>query len=175
MTMTTETIDTVTDLGWFPLFEFQDFTYQSFLLLPTDEEDAAKPGAVVTAKKWARGEFICGQAFRSAEGFTLMGKLIFDKDKGLELAVAASGKLGIGNAAGTFVATGTGVTGPLKGMISRLVGWVFPDVPVLNGGGRVLSVRGSTWAVRGTDTKPDVDPSGMPLDTVGAFVISRTR
>lgn len=173
MTIATDTIATVTDASWFPLFEFQDLTYQSFLLFPTVEQDAAEPGALVTAKKWARGEFMCGQAFTSSEGYTLTGTLIFSK--GIELAVAASGKLGIGNAAGTFEAMGTGVTGPLKGMVSRLVGWVFPEGPVLNGGGKVLSVRGSTWAVRGTDDKPDVDPSGMPLGTVGAFVISRTK
>jgi len=173
MTIVTDPIVTAADTSWFPLFEFQDFTYQSFLLLPTAEESAADPGAAVNAKKWARGEFRCGQAFTSAEGFELTGTL--DLGDGRELAVSASGTLGVGNEAGTFRATGTGVAGPLKGMVSRLVGWVFPDVPVLNRGGRVLNVRGSTWAVRGTDKNPTIDPSGMPLGTVGAFAITRTK
>ncbi|MEJ8849511.1 hypothetical protein [Variovorax rhizosphaerae] len=160
-----------TDTSWFPLFEFQDWVYQSFLLLPSPEKAAATPEAEVSARKWSRGSLVCGQAFRDAGRYTLTGRLIFSK--GLELAVSASGALGSGDEACTFQATGTGVAGPLKGMISRLAGWVFPEVPILNGGGRVLSVRGSTWAVRGTDINPTIDPSGMPLGTVGQFVITR--
>ena len=51
---------------WFPLFEFQDWIYQSFLLLPTYAEEDAPAGAPVTAKKWARGSLVCGQAMGDA-------------------------------------------------------------------------------------------------------------
>lgn len=165
--MTTDAKET-----WFPLFEFQDWIYQSFLLLPTYAEEDAPAGAPVTAKKWARGSLVCGQAMRDGSaGYTLTGTLVFRP--GVELSVEARGALGDGDAAATFEATGTGVGGPTKGMVSKLVGWVFPELPVTNGAARVRSVRGATWAVRGPDTKPDTDPSGMPLGTVGAFVISQ--
>jgi len=163
---------TETTRTWFPLFEFREWTYQSFLLLPTPEQDASAPGAEVTARKWANGEFLCGQAFGNGDGFTLSGTLAFRP--GVTLAVAAKGMGGSGDAAGTFEATGTGLEGPLKGMVSRLVGWVFPQLPIQNGAARVACVRGSIWAVRGPDTRPDIDPSGMPLGTVGAFVIGCT-
>lgn len=159
--------------SWFPLFEFQDWTYQAFLLLPTPLEEAAPAGGAVSARKWSRADLMCGQAFAATDGYTLSGTLIFAK--GVELAVVASGTAGRGTAPGTFVATGTGTSGPLKGMVSELTGWVFPELPFsAETAARVLSVRGSIRAVRGTDAKPHEDPSGMPLGTVGAFVISRT-
>lgn len=49
----------------------------------------------------------------------------------------------------------------------------FPLFKFHDGGGRVLSVRGYVRAVRGCDAKPELDLSGMPLGTVGAFVIAR--
>jgi hypothetical protein len=49
-----KTMATDTD-SWFPLFEFQDWFYQSFLLLPTTEETGALPGTAVTAKKMGKG------------------------------------------------------------------------------------------------------------------------
>src|SRR3954471_23302848 len=90
---------------WFPLFEFKNWGYQSFLVLPTEEEDAAAPGATVSARKWAKGTFSCGQAFSVAEGYTLEGVLSFAP--GLELAVSAKGSLGSGDTLATFEGTGT--------------------------------------------------------------------
>jgi hypothetical protein len=159
--------------SWFPLFEFQDWTYQAFLLLPTPLEDAAAAGGAVSARKWSRGDLMCGQAFAATDGYTLSGTLVFAED--LQLDVVASGTSGRGTAPGTFLATGTGTSGKLKGMVSELTGWVFPELPSSSdSAARVLSVRGSIRAVRGTDTDPEHDPSGLPLGTVGAFVISRT-
>ena len=159
--------------SWFPLFEFQDWIYQSFLVLPTPEENDALPGTAITAKKWAKGTLLCGQAFTSPEGYTLAGTLSFRP--GAELTVSAKGALGSGNSPATFEATGTGTGGPTKGAISQLVGWVFPEDPIHNGAGRVVVVRGSVRAVRGPDTQPDKDLSGMPLGTVGVFVIARAK
>ncbi|WP_297324638.1 hypothetical protein [Nitrosomonas sp.] len=48
------------ELPWFPLYEFQEFVYQSFLVLSIPAEIAANPGAAVTAKKWAKGDFLQG-------------------------------------------------------------------------------------------------------------------
>ena len=159
------------DTSWFPLFEFQDWTYQAYLLLPTPAEDAAAAGGAVSARKWSRGQLSCGQAFTAPDGYTLTGTLSFP---GAQLAVAVKGALGRGDSPATFIATGTGIGEPLKGMVSELTGWVFPELPVANGAARVLRIQGSIRAVRGTDANPTIDPSGMPLGTVGAFVISRT-
>jgi hypothetical protein len=78
--------------SWFPLFEFQDWSYQSSLVLPTPAEKAAPPGGAVTAKKWAKGTLFCGQAMKTQDGYTLSGRLAFRP--GLELAVEAKGSLG---------------------------------------------------------------------------------
>jgi hypothetical protein len=156
--------------SWFPLFEFQDYSYQSFLLSPSAEQDPAKSVAVINAKEWANGALLCGQAFDTGGGYRLDGTLSFRP--GVELAVSAKGAFGKGDAPATFEATGTGVDGPLKGTIYELVGWVFPELPIANAAGRVVSVRGSVRAVRGPDTNP-AQAGGMPLGTVGAFVITR--
>lgn len=158
--------------SWFPLFEFQDWTYQSFLLLPTPEENNALPGNVVTAKKWAMGTLVCGQALKTDDGYVLDGKLSFSKDA--ELSFSAKGTFGSGNAPATFEATGIGKEDRTKGAIYHLVGWVFPELPVAHGAAKVLSVRGSVQAIRGPDSKPDIELGRMPIGTVGAFVIART-
>jgi hypothetical protein len=85
------------------------------------------------------------------------------------------GGLGSGNAPATFEATGTGTEGITKGAIYRLFGWVFPEEPVVQGAARVLSIRGSVWAVRGPDAQPEIELGRMPVGTVGAFVIERAR
>ena len=158
---------------WFPLFEFTDWTYQSVVVRPTPAEQAAAPGSAIAATKWAAGTLLCGQAFNEAGGYSLAGTLSFRP--GVELQFTAKGALGSGNAPATFEAMGTGTEGPTRGAIYQLVGWVFPEDPIRNGAGRVLSVRGSVRAVRGPDTKPDADLGGMPLETVGTFVIARVE
>lgn len=156
---------------WFPLFEFQEYVYQSYLLLPTGEQEAGQPGTAIDARKWAKGELRCGQAFATDDGYRLDGTLVFRP--GVELAVSAKGALGSGDEPATFEATGAGVEGPLQGALYHLLGWVYPELPIAGGGGRVLSVRGTVRAVRGTDANPAKEPGGMPAGTVGAFVIVR--
>lgn len=157
---------------WFPLFEFQNWIYQSFLVLPTSEENDALPGAAVTAKKRAKGNLLCGQAFRGANGYTLDGTLSFVA--GVELSVSAKGALGVGHNPASFEATGLGTKGPTKGAIYQLVGWVFPQEPIENAAARVLAVKGAVKAVRGPDTNPSTELGGMPLGTVETFVIVST-
>jgi hypothetical protein len=158
--------------SWFPLFEFQDWTYQSSLVLPTPAEKDAPPGVVVTARKWAKGTLLCGQAMKTQDGYTLSGRLAFAP--GFELAVEAKGFLGTGGSPASFEATGTATDGPIKGAVYQLVGWVFPETPIENAAAKVLAVQGSVRAVRGPDTKPEVELGGMPAgSTVGIFVIER--
>ena len=162
-----------TQATWFPLFEFQDWHYQSYLALPQPADDDALAGSAVNARKWSAGAFSCGQAFRSDDGYTLQGTLVFRPQ--FELSISARGILGTGESPAGFEATATGVQGDLKGMVSELVGWVVPELPVANGAARVLRIQGAIRAVRGTDAKPDVDPSGMPMGSVGSFVIARVQ
>ncbi|WP_297324637.1 hypothetical protein [Nitrosomonas sp.] len=54
-----------------------------------------------------------------------------------------------------------------------MYGWVFPEEPITNNAARVLKVSGTVRAVRGTDAKPETEPGGMPLGTVGYFTITR--
>jgi hypothetical protein len=160
------------DPTWFPLFEFQEWLYQSYLVLPQAADADAAAGAPVGAEKWSMGKLLCGQAFTADAGrYTLSGTLRFAS--GAELAINAQGRLGSAHAPAGFEATATGMQGALKGMVSELVGWVIPDLPIANGAARVLCMRGAIRAVRGTDAKPGLDPSGMPLGTVGTFVIAR--
>src|SRR3954463_13707761 len=126
---------TETDL-WFPLSEFQEYIYQSFLVIPTAEENDDNPGSPVTAKKWGKGEFICGQAFKTAEGYQLEGSLRFRP--GVELSVSAKGTLGKGNNPASFEATGIGTQGPTLGAIHTLSGWVFPQSAFEKGRPRML-------------------------------------
>ena len=64
--------------SWFPLFEFQNWTYDSFLVLPTSEANSAIAWSPTTARKWAKGTFECGQAFDGPHGYSLGGTLVFD-------------------------------------------------------------------------------------------------
>jgi hypothetical protein len=161
-------MNTESTLPWFPLFEFQDFLYQSFLVLPTDAETAAAPGSAVNARKWAKGEFLCGQAFVDGGGEKYSLKATLQFAPNVELAVSITGDQGLGHAPGTFEGTGTGMDGPLKGTVYAITGWVFPEEPVTNQAARVLRVCGSVQAVRGTDANPGAEPGGMPVGNVVA-------
>jgi len=57
---------------------------------------------------------------------------------------------------------------PVKGAVYKLLGWA-----VRGEDDEVESIRGSVVAVRGPDARPDVELGGMPIGTVGAFVISK--
>lgn len=158
---------------WSPLFEFQDYVYQSFLVLPTAEENDAPAGSAVTAKKWGKGEFSCGQAFKTADGYEVQGSLVFRP--GVEFSVMARGRLGKGNNPASFEASGVGTQGPTKGSIHTLSGWVFPEEPIQNGAARVLRIEGVILAVRGSDAAPATALGGGEAGrTAGHFVIARS-
>lgn len=48
---------------------------------------------------------------------------------------------------------------------------VFPR-EIRDGAARMLRIEGSVGAVRGSDARPDIELGGMPLGTVGKFVIT---
>ena len=85
--------------------------------------------------------------------------------------VTAKGKCGYGDQPGTFEATGAGTEEPLKGVLYELFGWPFPKLPIVSRAGDMWRVQGSVKAVRGPDAKPEFDLAGMPIGTVGTFVI----
>jgi hypothetical protein len=130
-----------TNAVWSPLFEFQDWTYQSTLVLPTAEETAASAGTTTTAKKWTKGTLALGQAFKAAnDGYTL--SVLHSFAPGIELSVSAKDVMRSENEPATFEAIGTGTEGITKGSVYELFGWVFAEKPINNNAGRVLSIRG---------------------------------
>jgi hypothetical protein len=163
---------TAASSSWFPLFEFQEWAYESTLINLTPGAIDPVPDTALTATRWAKGTLSVGQAFTAAgDRYTLDGDLSFAS--GVTLKVSASGALGSGSAPATFTATGIGTDGPTKGASYDLVGWVFPEEPIANQAARVLTIRGSVRAVRGPDARPATELGGMPVGTVGAFLITR--
>lgn len=143
-------------------------------MLPSSEDNVTAPGAGVTAKKWAAGSLLLGQAFNAPEagGYDNLGGTL-ELAPGTALELSAKGTKGSGNAPASFEGTLTGIEGQTKGAIYQLTGWVFAD-RFSDGAGRVLSVRGSVRAVRGPDTDPVTELGGMPSGTtVGSFVVIR--
>jgi hypothetical protein len=150
------------------IFGMRHWKYQSFLILPTDAENVAQPGATINAKKWAMGELYLEDAID--ENPDAVGTLEFPTVRGL-LKLAVKAVLEQGSPA-KFEAIGEvqESTNPAKGACYALVGWAFQDKD-----GRVAKITGSVRAVRGTDAKPDQDLGGMPIGTVGLFTISDPR
>lgn len=141
-----------TQATWFPLFEFQDWHYQSYLVLPQPADDDALAGAAVNARKWSTGALSCGQAFRSNEAYSLAGTLVFRPH--FELSISARGALGTAESPARFEAIARGIQGELKGMVSELVGWVVPDLPIAHGAARVLRIQGAIRAMRSRTSTP---------------------
>lgn len=147
-----------------PAFESHEWTYQSFLLLPTKEESSAAPGSGITAKKWAMGKLLLAD---SPKGYEAEGFLDFAP--GVQLKVRVNGAPGTDGLPATFEASGVGEEGATEGSEYQLIGWEFAGAD-----GKVESVRGTVRAVRGPDLSPETELGRMPVGTVGAFVITKT-
>lgn len=147
--------------AFIPAFEGR-WTYQSYLILPTAAELAAPPGSPVTAKKWAQGKVLLADGVEMEAAGTLTFL------PGVELRVHVKFVSGEGGRPAEFEATGTGESGPTTGAVYELVGWAIPDAA-----GRLAEVRGSVRAVRGPDSNPGFDLGGMPVGTVGTFIITK--
>ncbi|MBD2065991.1 hypothetical protein H6F93_00285 [Leptolyngbya sp. FACHB-671] len=151
---------------WTPQFGMKNWTYESFLVLPTKSEEATPPGSTVTAKRWAQGHLYLEDSIDISKP-TAVGSLIFPTQVGeIRLDVKASVEEGTDSA--RFEATGeVKDTVPAKGAFYTLVGWAFRGKD-----DKVVRIQGSVLAVRGSDARPDVELGGMPIGTVGAFIIT---
>lgn len=150
-------------------FGMRNWEYQSFLVLPTDAESAAQPGATVNAKKWAKGSLYLEDAVDDKPD--AVGVLEFPTDQGL-LKLAVQALLEQGTEPAKFEAIGEVKenANPAKGACYALVGWAFQDED-----GRVAKITGSVRALRGSNAQPDRELGGMPIGTVGLFTISNPR
>ena len=133
--------------------------YQSFLIRPTPSEEAAPPGAAVTAHKWGMGTLI----LRPGASPEVSGDLQFGP--GVTLTVKGHVLPASDSSSAILVATGEGTGGLLKGMINWITG------VIMEADGQ-QSIYGSVLGVRGPDTKPDDVGRGQPVNTVGAFTLS---
>lgn len=139
------------------------WSYQSFLILPTATELDAPPGTFVTTKKWALGQL----AISDNTNDEFSGELVFAP--GVKLNVKGRVLLSTNSTPLGIEAIGEGLEGPTKGAIYRINGWVVP--PSSNQTKRP-NIHGSVLAIRGSDSKPDVELGGKPVGTVGAFILA---
>jgi hypothetical protein len=142
------------------------WSYQSFLLLPTDAELADKPGSAVTSRKWASGQL---NVLSETDG-EFEGELVFAPD--IKLNVKGKILPSTNSLPAIFEAIGEGLhsptTNPTKGAIYKIMGWI----PTSFNGENQLNVCGSVLAVRGADPNPEIELGKMPIGTMGTFVLS---
>ncbi len=137
--------------------------YQSYLL-PTAIQDDSKPGSDITGKKWASGVLDIGD---------IVGLEIADRRlvfaPGVELIVTIKLVPQEMGEPYEFKAIGVGKSGPTAGAVYDLVGWAQVSG---DNDRRVVSAKGAIRAVRGPDAKPGTELGGMPVETVGSFVLA---
>ena len=159
---------------WFPLFEFADFTYRTFLVLPEAEELMGLLGGPVTAKFSSIGSISFGQAFKEADDRYRVSGWI-DTSGRPRIEVNATGQLRSDATPATFEATCEEADGEKRTVVCELVGWVFPQEPIQSGAARVLNIRGSVRMVSGTDTAPPAGVGGVRRGDVGLFEIVKQQ
>lgn len=157
---------------WTPSFWMHNWVYQSFLILPTDLEKQSPAGSTsITARKWATGKLHLEGAIDPPPAPDVIGSLVFPGSKGgITLKVKAFVEKGISPV--KFEATGEvqNTSSPeINGAMYKLLGWAFRGE-----GDKVEKIEGCIIAIRGSDTRPDVELGGMQIGTVGAFIISST-
>lgn len=146
-----------------------NWVYQSFLILPTDSEKQSPAGSSITARNWTRGKLHLEDAIDLPPSPNVIGSLVFPNPKGdIRLNVKAFVEKGISPV--KFEATGEVQHAPpeINGAMYKLLGWTFRGEA-----DKVEKIEGCVIAVRGSDTRPNVELGGMPIGTVGAFVITR--
>ena len=159
---------------WFPLFEFADFTYWTFMVLPEAEELMGMMGGPVSAKFASIGSISFGQAFKEAnDRYRVSGWIETSGRPRIE--VNATGQLRSDATPATFEATCEEAVGEKRRTVCELVGWVFPQEPMQAGAARVLNIRGSVRMVGGTDTATPAGVGGVRRGDVGLFEIVRQQ
>lgn len=151
-------------------FGMRHWEYQSFLVLPTDPENAAQPGSTITAKKWAKGELYLEDAIDDDPD--AVGTLVFPTPQGSIIKLAVKVVLKEESESANFEAIGKveDNASPSNGACYALVGWASQGVD-----GRVDKITGSVRALRGSNAQPDRDLGQMPIGTVGLFTITNPR
>ena len=150
-------------------FRMRHWEYQSFLVFPTDSENAAQPGSTITAKKWAKGELYLEDAIDDDPD--AVGRLVFPTPKGsIELAVKVVLKEESESANFEAIGKVEDNASPANGACYALVGWASQGVD-----GRVDKITGSVRALRGSNAQPDRELGQMPIGTVGLFTITNPR
>ncbi|MBG1270415.1 hypothetical protein [Nostoc sp. WHI] len=159
---------------WTPSFWMQGWTYQSFLILPTDPEKQSPPGTSITTKKWAKGNLYLETSIDPPPAPDAIGSLVIPTPPGnVKLNVKAFVERGISPV--KFEATGevqnapTETSAETNGAMYKLLGWAFRSE-----NDKVSKIEGCVIAVRGSDARPNVELGGMPVGTVGAFIITST-
>ncbi|MEP0914749.1 hypothetical protein NDI45_28005 [Leptolyngbya sp. GB1-A1] len=153
---------------WTPSFAMQNWVYQSFLILPTDPEKESPPGSSITSRKWAKGSLYLETGVDPSPAPDAVGILVFPTPRGdIKLNVKAFVEEGVSPV--KFEATGEAKSDSAEtnGATYQLLGWAFRGKD-----NKVSKVEGSVIAVRGSDARPNIDLGGMPIGTVGAFVIT---
>jgi hypothetical protein len=150
-------------------FGMRHWEYQSFLVLPTDPENAAQPGSRVTATKWAKGQLYLEDAID--DDLDAVGTLVFPTPKGsIKLAVKVILKEGSESANFEAIGEVKDSSSPVNGASYTLVGWASQDVD-----GRVDKITGSVRALRGSNAQPDIELGQQPIGTVGLFTITNPK
>jgi hypothetical protein len=163
MTSTSQTV-------WTPSFVMQGWTYQSFLILPTDPEKQAPPGTSITTKKWAKGYLHLETSIDLPPAPDAIGRLVIPTPRGnVTLKVEAFVERGVSPV--KFEATGEVQEAPpeINGAMYKLLGWAFRGK-----GNEVSKIEGCVISVRGSDSHPNVELGEMPVGTVGSFIITST-
>jgi hypothetical protein len=139
------------------------WAFQSFLMLPSETEWAAPPGTSVSARKWAKGTL----AILSSTDDEFSGELTFSETVKLNV----KGKIlpATDDTPAVLDAIGEATDGPAKGAIYKIRGW---SNPLTSEQVNPSQIQGSVLAVRGADSKPEIELGGMPIGTVGAFVLT---
>jgi hypothetical protein len=150
-------------------FGMRHWEYQSFLVLPTDPENAAQPGSTITATKWAKGKLYLEDTIDDDPD--AVGTLVFPTPRSsIKLAVKVVLKEESESANFEAIGKVEDNTSPDNGACYILVGWASQDVD-----GRVNKITGSVRALRGSNAQPDRELGQMPIGTVGLFTITNPR
>jgi hypothetical protein len=150
-------------------FVMRNWEYQSFLVLPTDQENSAQPGVPVTAKKWAKGKLSLEDAIDL--DISAVGTLVFPTPKGsIELAVKVILKAESESANFEAIGEVKDNASPANGACYILTGWASQGAD-----GKVDKITGSVRALRGSNAQPDKELGQQPIGTVGLFTITNPR
>lgn len=151
-----------------PVFNRENWLYQSFLIPDSSERDAAAMGDTVAARKWAMGKLTLSLQENDG-GASSSGIMEFPQvgPAKIELDVELMGIAARDDAPATYEINAKG-KGVIHGAQYQLTGWV-----TLDDQGFVDRIQGSVRAVSGATVRRSVELGGEPIGTIGSFIISK--